>query len=83
MIRIVEINFEITTNVLEGVILTFLSSNDCWIPSFLPKVPINVVLSLNKSCSKFYLENFLQGFLLMTDSVQMISIICFISVVTE
>lgn len=79
--RIVEINPEITPNALEVVISTFLSFNDCCIPSFLPDIPIHSGFSLNMSCSKFYLVNFLQGFLSMTDSVQMISIIHFISVI--
>lgn len=82
MIRIVEISSEITPNVLEEVISTFLSFNECCILSFLPDIPIHVGLSLNRSCSKFYLVNFLQGFLSMTDSVQVISIIHFISVLT-
>jgi len=77
MIRIVAINSEITPSVLEEVFSTFLSFSGCWILSFLPDIPIHAGLSQNKSCSKFYREIFLQGLLSMTDSVQMISIICF------
>lgn len=80
MMSITEVNSEITPNILEEVSSTFLSLNDCWIPSFLPDIPIHLGFSLDKSCSKFNVMNVLQGSLSVT--VQMISIICLTSVVT-
>lgn len=47
MVRMLEINYEITPNILKAVSSTFFLIYRRWIPSFLPGIPVHVGFSIN------------------------------------